>query len=238
VQNCRPGACSSAGQSSCLLSSRSQVRILPGAPAKTRYFKIADRASVATICSNGCAVTLVNGAPRCPSRSTSGCGRRWRSSESTRSSTLLAPATWLARKPGRSIMSPTKKRVAAWVCMPGELPGQLGDPGARPGNGLPSATIQQVSLNSGKAFQPGPCSRLGLAPPRGCRGLGPWQTNPRSRRNVPRKCVRRLPACGMAAPNGGADQPVVWQARPSSAQSAACPSRRRAKREPRRRSRG
>src|SRR6202034_2100283 len=36
VQNCRPGACSSAGQSSCLLSSRSQVRILPGAPNESR----------------------------------------------------------------------------------------------------------------------------------------------------------------------------------------------------------
>jgi mRNA interferase RelE/StbE len=27
-------------------------------------------------------------------------------------------------------MSPTNKRVAAWVCLPGELPGQLGGPGA------------------------------------------------------------------------------------------------------------
>ena len=30
-----------------------------------------------------------------------------------------------------------RKRAAAWACLPGELPGRLGDPGCGPGSELP-----------------------------------------------------------------------------------------------------
>jgi hypothetical protein len=42
-----------------------------------------------------------------------------------------ARARYLARQEaGRSGMSPMRRRAAAWACPPGELPGQLGDPGS------------------------------------------------------------------------------------------------------------
>jgi hypothetical protein len=50
-------------------------------------------------------------------------------------------------------------------------------------------------------FQPSPCSRLDLVPPRGCRGLGQGRCTSRFRGDVLRNCVRSLPACGLAALN-------------------------------------
>ena len=42
-----------------------------------------------------------------------------------------ARASYLpARRPGRSATSPTRRRAVTWICLPGELPGQLGDPGS------------------------------------------------------------------------------------------------------------
>jgi hypothetical protein len=57
------GACSSAGQSSCLLSSRSQVRILPGAPTETPLAKTAKTSLTPTVDTNSRRFMLSRAAP-------------------------------------------------------------------------------------------------------------------------------------------------------------------------------